>query len=79
MTINHGDVDFDKRRENDVNIFGSIVMVIRTYLNGEVETEWLPAALAVMSVLSDPDNGILYKSARIDYAGVYAGDWDGSA
>ncbi len=60
------------------NFFGPTVLVIWQLFNGETKKEWMPAAFAVDSVLRNPLNGIGIKSAKIDFSGVYSGDWDQS-
>jgi len=76
--IKHGDVSFNLRREANDNFFGSLVLLTRRFFNPEIPDEelWLPAALAVMSLADDPLNGVAYRSAKIDWVGVYAPDWE---
>ncbi len=64
-------VDFSLRVETEENIFGPVVLLIQNLFNGEVKREWLPVGLAVDSVLRNPINGLIIRSARIDFSGVY--------
>jgi hypothetical protein len=80
---NCNDVDFSFREivndDSDLNNFyGPSVLVIRALFNGEIKREWMPVALAVDTILRNPANGVSIKSAKIDYSGVYSGDWDQS-
>jgi hypothetical protein len=64
-------VDFSLRVETEENFFGPVVLLIQNLFNGEVKQEWLPVALAVDSMLRNPVNGLVIRSARIDFSGVY--------
>ena len=59
--------------------FGPLVLLVRTGFDGEKETRWLPAALAVAMVGYDEDNGVKWYSAHIYADGCEMGDWDRSA
>lgn len=71
-------VDFSLRQEVNVNELGSMVILVRTRNDGEIEREWLPIIQANYDLYNDPGNGIIYKSGHIEYVHVYAGDWDQS-
>lgn len=81
MRNDPGDVDFSKRREIEYNVVGPTVLLRRKFFNTELEDEmeWLAASLAVLLLMSDPLNGVMYKSGMIEWVYNYAGDWDGSA
>ncbi len=64
-------VDFSLRVYTEENVFGPPVLLIQNLFNGEVKKEWLPAALAVDSMLRNPANGLIISSARVDFSGVY--------
>jgi hypothetical protein len=72
-------VDFSLRQEVNQNELGSIVLLVRTRNDGEIERERLPIIQANYDLFNDPGNGIIYKSGHIKYIHVYAGDWDQSA
>jgi hypothetical protein len=74
-----GSINFDRRKETEHDIRGSIVLVIRTFFSGIEEQFCLPASCAVELILHDELNGSAYRSARIDWGDVYAPDWDMSA
>ena len=57
---------------------GPLVLVVRTTLDG-VESEWLPALLAVEACGYDARNGDDVLSARIVADDVDMGAWDRSA
>jgi len=62
---------------NERNWFGANVIVVRTTFEGIIETEELPAALAVHSLESIwEENGTVYRSARIIWNDVCSRDWD---
>lgn len=64
-------VDFSLREETAENFFGPDVVVVREMFNGEIIEETMPAALAVLSVLDDDLNGVVFKRARIVWSGVF--------
>ncbi len=64
-------IDFSLRVETEEDHFGPPVKVIQKLFNGEVKEEWLPVALAVDTVLRNPANGLVIRSARIDFSGVF--------
>ncbi|HVN53661.1 MAG TPA: hypothetical protein VMT46_04970 [Anaerolineaceae bacterium] len=71
MKSHNGSVDFSLRVYTEENFFGPAVKVIQSLFNGDIQEEWMPVALAVHTVLCDPGNGLVVKSAHIDFAGVY--------
>jgi hypothetical protein len=73
-----GSVDFSLRVFTEENFFGPPVKVIQQLFNGTIQEVWMPVALAVYTVLSDPDNGLVFQSAKIDFAGVFD-EWGQSA
>jgi hypothetical protein len=75
-------IDFSLRKEVNVNNLGSLVLLVRTRNDGEVEREWLPIVQAQYELMNDPANGAeggIYKSGHIEYVHVWSGDWDQSA
>ena len=70
-------IDFSLRVDTEFNFLGPMVCVHRTCMDGTIQEEYLPAALAVMDVLTNPKNGISYRSARIYWQGVYD-EWSAS-
>jgi hypothetical protein len=71
MGTHSGSVDFSLRVATEEELFGPSVLLIQNLFNGEVVQEWLPVALAVDSVLRNPVNGLIIRSAKIDFSGVY--------
>ena len=63
----------------DTLTFGPLVLLVRTGFDGEKETRWLPAALAVAMLAWDSDNGVKWYSAHIVADDVDMGAWDRSA
>ena len=59
--------------------FGPLVLLVRTSFDGEIETRWLPAAMAVAMAGWDEDNGVVWYSAHIYADGCDMGNWDRSA
>jgi hypothetical protein len=75
-------VDFSLRQEVNQNDLGSMVLLVRTRNDGEIEKELMPIIQAQYDLFNDPGNGEeggIYKSGHIEYVHVYAGDWDQSA
>jgi len=64
-------VDFSTREETEEEQYGPMVLVVRTLFNGEQETESMPAALAADCILRHPGNGVIYRSAHIEFCGVF--------
>jgi len=64
-------VDFSLRVYTEDEPLGPPVLLIQNLFNGEVKKEWMPAALAVDSMLRNPVNGLVIRSARIEFSGVY--------
>lgn len=58
--------------------FGPLVLLVRTGFDGEKESRWLPAALAVAMLGWDEENGELWYSAYIYADEVDMGAWDRS-
>lgn len=81
MNNEPGDVDLTKRLEVRQNPLGPLVMLRRKFFNDEIpeEIDWVPAVVAMLLLMSDPDNGVKYKSGIIEWVYTYAGDWEGSA
>jgi len=71
MGNQHSSVDFSLRVLAEEDHFGPPVRIIQQLFNGDINEEWLPVALAVDSVLRNPANGLVIRSARIDFAGVF--------
>jgi hypothetical protein len=71
-------VDLSLRQEVNQNELGSMVLLVRTRSDGEIEREWLPIIQANYDLYNDPGNGIVYKSGHIEYVHVWSGDWDQS-
>jgi hypothetical protein len=72
-------VDFSLRQEVNQNDLGSMVLLVRTYVDGSIEREWMPVVQAQYELMHDEANGIIYKSGHIEYVHVWSGDWDQSA
>ena len=72
-------IDFSLRQEVNQNDLGSMVLLVRTRNDGEIEREWLPIVQAQYELMNDEANGIIYKSGHIEYVHVWSGDWDQSA
>jgi hypothetical protein len=64
-------IDFSLRVETEEDLLGPNVLVVRTLFNGETCKEWLPAAVAADHMMHHPLNGVVYRSARIEFHGVY--------
>jgi hypothetical protein len=64
-------IDFSLRVETETDPYGPMVIVVRTMFNGMVEKVRMQAALAADSILGHPGNGVVYRSARIVFCGVY--------
>ena len=60
------------------DLLGPLVLLVRHGFDGEISSEWLPAALAVALVGWDPDNGKVWSSARIVADDIDMGAWDRS-
>jgi hypothetical protein len=61
---------------------GPDVLVVRTLFSGDIVTEWLPALVAVDSVLYDERNGVEFMSARVQWGSnvdVYSSSGGGFA
>ena len=58
--------------------FGQLVLVVKTPIDGDPVSEWMPAALAVASVGWDSENGERWYSARIVADDMDMGAWDRS-
>ncbi len=71
MGDQHSSVDFSLRILTEEDQFGPPVRVIQKLFNGDIQEEWMPVALAVDSLMRNPANGLVIRSARIDFAGVY--------
>lgn len=70
--VNDGhEIDFSLRKHTEDDMFGSEVIVCWTLFNGETLNESIPVALAVDTVLRNPLNGLIYKSAHINFTGVF--------
>ena len=67
----NNDIDFNLKYDTNDNIFGPIVIIVRTFFNGDIEKEVMPVALAAYDVMTNPYNGLIYKSAYIDFMGVF--------
>ena len=67
----NGSVDFSMRVDTEESIFGSIVLVVISLFNGNVEQEWMSAFEANDFVLRNPALGVSIKSAHIEYKGVF--------
>jgi hypothetical protein len=63
-------VNFATRIVNYISPFGPKVTLIRKLFNGTEEIEQLPAVIAVILLMEDPENGRTYQSARIDWGDV---------
>jgi hypothetical protein len=63
-------IDLSLRVDTEEELFGPQVLLIQNLFNGEVVKEWMPVALAVDSVLRNPTNGLVIRSARIEFSGV---------
>lgn len=61
------------------SIFGPMVMVVRTPVDGDPVRQWLPVAVAVADLGWNEDNGVEWASARIVAFDVDLGAWDRSA
>ncbi len=71
MNQPHPTVDFSLRVLTEENLFGPPVLLIQNLFNGDVKKEWMPAALAVDSLLRNPANGLIIRSARVEFTGAY--------
>ena len=58
--------------------FGPLVLVVRTGFDGEKESRWLPAAVAVAMLGWDDENGEDWYSAHIYADDADMGLWDRS-
>jgi hypothetical protein len=71
MESSNCSIDFSLRVCTEDDPLGPPVLLIQKLFNGEEKQEWMPAALAVDSMLRNPVNGLIIQSARIDFSGVY--------
>ena len=71
MAQNTHTIDFSLRVCTEEEPLGPPVLLIQKLFNGEEKMEWMPAALAVDSMLRNPVNGLVIQSARIDFSGVF--------
>lgn len=55
---------------NYLSPFGPKVTLVRKLFNGTTEIEHLPAVLAVILLMEDPENGRAYQSAHIEWGDV---------
>jgi hypothetical protein len=67
----HDEIDFSLREHTQEDMFGSEVIVCWKLFNGETLNESMPIALAVDTVLRNPLNGLIYKSAHIEFMGCF--------